>query len=267
MDPLGDGAASQGPPRRPAGADRVLAVLRRLGDYPKGVGLDELARDLELPKSSLHRALSALCRTGFAEHDPRGSYRLGLELVRVAFSYYDQLDRRGLVEPVLEALAERFGETAHYAELDECEVVYLAKVGPAGRSAQMTSVIGGRNPAHCTGIGKALLAFDLPDRAAVDAYIARHGPLMRRTPQTLVDVEPLAAALERVRERGYAVDDQESEEGINCLAFPLFLDDPVRPAGAVSVSALSHRTPLRELEHAAGEVRELIRRSLGAVIR
>src|SRR5439155_2096355 len=114
----------------------------------------------------------------------RGSYRLGLELVRIAFAYYDQLDRRQVVEPLLEALAERFGETAHYAELDDGEVVYLAKMNGPGRSAQMTSIVGGRNPAHCTRLGKALLAYALPDAAAVARYVALYGPLVRRTSYT-----------------------------------------------------------------------------------
>lgn len=267
MHPLASSEPSQRAEAKLAGSDRVLAVLRSLGDYPRGVGLEQLARDLEMPKSSLHRALASLCRSGFADHDDRGSYRLALELVRLAFAYYEQLDRRQVVGPLLEALAERFGETAHYAELDGAEIVYLAKMTPPGRGAQMTSIVGGRNPAHCTGLGKALLAYELTDGRAVEAYVAANGPLAQRTPNTLVDARGLAASLELVRDRGYAVDDEESEEGINCIAFSLFLDHPTRPAGAVSVAALAHRTALAQLEEAAGEMRELIERTLGTVTR
>jgi DNA-binding IclR family transcriptional regulator len=245
----------------------VLAVLRSLGDYPRGVGLEQLARDIDMPKSSLHRALASLCRAGLADHDERGSYRLGLEFVRIAFAYYEQLDRGQIVGPVLQSLAERFGETAHYAELDGAEIVYLAKMTPPGLRAQMTSIVGGRNPAHCTGLGKALLAYELVDRGAVEAYVTSNGPLAQRTPNTLVDAPALAANLELVRGRGYALDAEESEEGINCIAFPLFLDHPTRPAGAVSVAALAHRTALAQLEAAAGEVRALIERTLGTVTR
>jgi IclR family transcriptional regulator, acetate operon repressor len=245
----------------------VLAVLRSLADYPRGVGLEQLARDIDVPKSSLHRALAALCRAGLADHDERGSYRLALEFVRLGFAYYEQLDRRQVVGPLLESLADRFGETAHYAELDSPEVVYLAKMTPPGQGAQMTSIVGGRNPAHCTGLGKALLAYELVDRGAVDAYVSANGPLAQRTPNTLVDARALDANLELVRGRGYALDAEESEEGINCIAFPLFLDHPNRPSGAVSVAALAHRTALAQLEGAAGEVRGLIERALGTVTR
>jgi len=267
VNPLAPRGPGQPEQSRLAGSDRVLAILRKLGDYPRGVGLEQLARDVDVPKSSLHRALGALCRAGFAEHDERGRYRLGLELVRIAFAYYEQLDRRHVVEPLLGALAARFGETAHYAELDGAEVVYLAKMTPPGRSAQMTSIVGGRNPAHCTGLGKALLAHELPDETAVAAFADVHGPLVRRTARTRFETKTLAADLELVRARGYALDDEESEEGINCIAFPLFLDQPAHPTGSVSVAALSHRTSLAELEESAGEIRALIESALGAVTR
>ena len=249
------------------GADRVLAVLRGLGTHPKGVGLEELARELGLPKSSMHRALAALCRAGLADHDEGGDYRIGLELVRIAFAFHRELDRRRIVEPALEALAERFAETAHYAELDGAEIVYLAKVTAGDGGVQMTSQLGGRNPAHCTGLGKALLAATLPDLAAVEAFVAEHGPLSRRTDRTLVDAAALHADLEATRARGYALDDEESEQGINCLAFALYLDDPAQPTGAVSIAALAHRTSVAELTAAAEEARGLIEAKLGPVTR
>jgi IclR family transcriptional regulator, acetate operon repressor len=187
--------------------------------------------------------------------------------VRIAFAYYEQLDRRHVVEPLLESLAERFGETAHYAELSGAEIVYLAKMTPPERGAQMTSLVGGRNPAHCTGVGKALLAYELPDDAAVAAYVETNGPLVRRTERTRCDAATLAADFALIRERGYALDDEESEVGINCIAFPLFLDQPSRPTGSVSVAAISRRTPLAELHEAAPEIRTLIHGALGAVTR
>lgn len=249
------------------GADRVLAVLRSLGGHPKGVGLDELARELGLPKSSMHRALSALVRAGFADHDEGGDYRVGLELVRIAFAFHRELDRRRVVEPALAALVERFGETAHYAELDGADIVYLAKVAPGGGAVQMTSQLGGRNPAHCTGLGKALLAATLRDRDAVAEYVAAHGPFARRTARTLVDADALHAELEATRARGYALDDGESEDGINCVALALYLEDPEIPTGAVSIAALAHRTTLAQLVAGVDDARALIRARLGDVTR
>lgn len=247
--------------------DRVLLVLKELGRHPQAVSLDELARTVGLPKSSAHRALTALRRAGFAEQDGPGRYRLGLELVRLAFEYYEHYDERALVLPALQALVERFAETAHFARLDGGEIVYVAKVEPPKRHALMSSRIGGRNPAHCTGLGKAMLAHVLADDDAVEAFVDEHGPLVRRTRRTLATAAELAPELERIRCRCYALDDEESEEGIVCIAFPLFLASPKLPSGAISVAALAHRTPRAALEAAAGEIVSLIERHLGPVTR
>jgi IclR family transcriptional regulator, acetate operon repressor len=245
--------------RQAVGAHRVLLALERLAEHPRGVTLDDLARELGAPKSSIHRALGVLQRVGFAEQDrPGGRYRLGLELVRLALRYYEEADEPALVAPALTALASRFGETAHYGRLDDAEIVYVAKVTPPSVDVRMTSAIGGRNPAHCTGVGKALLAYALPDRPAVERYVAQHGPLVARTVHTITAAEALHDELEQVRAQGFAVDREESELGINCIAFPAFLGSPGSPAGAVSVAAILRRTPLAELVAAVPEMRELL---------
>jgi DNA-binding IclR family transcriptional regulator len=253
-------------PARTVGAERVLLVLKTLAAHPDGVSLDSLARELDIPKSSLHRVLQVLRSASLAEQDERRRYRLSLELVRLAFEYYQGLDRREFVLPALRALVERFSETAHYAELNGAEVVYVAKVEPVGSSVRMSSVVGGRNPAHCTALGKALLAYALLDRSAIDRFLLDCGPLARRTEHTVVSASGLASELTSVRKRGFAVDDQESELGVNCIAFPVFFDSPVRPSGAISVAALAHRTPLVDLTAAAGEIQSLIEDRLGAVV-
>jgi len=249
------------------GSDRLLLALKTLAHHSEGASLDELTRELEAPKSSLHRALATLRRAGLAEQDERGRYRLGTEFVRIAFEYHERRDEVDLVRPVLLSLAGWFSETAHYAKLDGAEVVYLGKIEPAGQAIKLTSRIGGRNPAHATGIGKALLAHTLPDAEAVGAYVARHGPLARRTERSLIAPHELADDLARTRERGYALDREESETGVNCIAFPLFLDSPTRPTGAVSVSAVALRTGIERLEGAATGIRTIIEERFGPVTR
>jgi DNA-binding IclR family transcriptional regulator len=151
--------------------------------------------------------------------------------------------------------------------LDESEVVYLAKVQPAEARFQMTSVIGGRNPAHCTGLGKTLLAYSLPDAAAVEEFVSRFGPLERRTEQTIVTAADLHRDLAQIRARGYGTDRQESEAGINCLALPLFLTSDSRPDGAISVTAIAQRFPLDRLIAGVEDARAIVRKKLGEVIR
>jgi IclR family acetate operon transcriptional repressor len=249
------------------GSDRVLAILNLLGSFPEGVGVNELARLLNSPRSSVHRALGALRRAGLVEQDRNSHYRLGYGLLKLAFSYYDGLDEVGHVRPVLVALAAEFGETTHYAILDRTEVVYMAKVHPATSHYQMTSVIGGRNPAFCTGVGKALLAYTLMSRQAVADFVEQHDPpLAPHTVNTIVSVDALHDALTTIRQRGYAVDHEENEEGINCLAIPFFLTSKTKPDGAISITAVARRLPLTKLEGSVSHVRDIIREHLGEVL-
>ncbi len=246
---------------RLVGADRVLAVLRELAGYPAGVGLDELAKAVGgeggSPKPTVHRALTALRRAGFASQDGRGHYVLGDGFLKLAFAHHEQRPDHVRVQPLLQRLASRFGETAHYAVLDDRSIVYRSKVDPPTGAVRLTSTIGGRNPAHCTAVGKLLLASTLPDAAAVTAW-ARAGELERRTDRTITSPNDLAAQLRTVREQGYAVDDQENEVGVNCIAVPIFLTSPRTPSGAISVSALAYRTPLPTLVDALPEIKSIV---------
>lgn len=246
------------------GADRVLSVFKSLARYPRGATLDELAERLESPKSSVHRALATLRRAGLAEQDRDGRYRFGMEALRIAFAYYEGLDQRVLVQPALDALAERFGETAHYAQLDGGEVVYVAKVMRHDHDGmRLGSRVGGRNPAHCTGVGKLLLAYVLASEAAVAAYAAAH-PLVPRTAATLVTPAALYADLEEVRARGYSIDREENEAGVGCVALPVFVGPGPQPSGAVSVTTIMHRTPLEQLLERVEEMRAILAAHLPA---
>lgn len=239
---------------RLVGSDRVLAVLKELARHPDGIGLDELTRLMGSPKPTVHRALGALRRAGLADQDARSRYVLGDEFLRMAFAHHDARPEHLRILPVLETLAARFGETTHYAVLDGREVVYRAKVDPPAGAVRLTSTIGGRNPAHATGVGKLLLASRLHTVDEVAAWIGE-APLARRTPRTLCTAEDLHRELRAVREQGYAVDDQENELGVNCLALPVYTTAPSAPAGALSVSAVAYRTPLGVLVAAVDEIR------------
>ncbi|MHB1087267.1 MAG: IclR family transcriptional regulator [Acidimicrobiales bacterium] len=249
------------------GADRVLAILNLLGSFPEGIGLNDLARIMNSPRSSVHRALSALRRADLIEQDRDSRYRLGYGLLRLAFSYYEELDEIGRLRPVLAALAAEFGETSHYAILDGQEVVYLAKVQPPQSRYQMTSVIGGRNPAYCTGVGKSLLAYELTSLDQVASYVATHEPpMIQYTENTMTSARALHEELSVIRREGYGVDREEHEAGINCLAIPLFLTSKSVPDGAISITAVAQRFPLNRLESSIDRAREMIREHLGEVM-
>ncbi|SED71775.1 IclR family transcriptional regulator [Ruania alba] len=240
---------------RLVGSDRVLAVLVELAQHPAGIGLDELTTTIGSAKSTVHRALGALVRAGLATKDGRGTYRLGDEFFRIAFSHREARPDHERVTPALQALCERFAETVHFAVLDDRSVVYQAKVDPPAGAVRLTSTVGGRNPAHVTAVGKLLLAYRLPDLESVQAWTDA-APVEPRTPNSLTSATALHAELEQIRARGYAVDDEESELGVACVALPTFLASPSTPSGAVSVSALARRTPLQRLVAAIDEIRD-----------
>lgn len=244
------------------GSDRVLSVLALLASYPSGATLEELVRASGHPKATVHRALASLQRAGFGRKAGRGQYILGDEFLRLAFTHHEARPEHVRVRPLLRQLAERFGETAHFAVLDEAEVVYRAKVDPPAGAVRLTSTVGGRNPTHCTAVGKLLLSYGLRDQHDLEDWLGGRR-LEARTPNTVTTASALARQMTEARTRGYAVDDQENEPGINCIAFPVFLGSPTEPSGAVSVSALAYRTPLADLVAAAEEIRLMVNATLG----
>lgn len=248
------------------GVSRVLAILQSIAEHPDGVTLGELARDFDSPKSSVHRALAALVQSGFARQDSASRYHLGFLFLRLAFGYQAAHQAHQSVTEVLTVLAEDLGETAHYGVLLEADIVYQAKVVPKNPAFQMTSVVGGSNPAYRTGVGKALLMHELLGLSDVEQFIARYGPLVARTPHTLTTADQLHQALAAGREQGYALDLEENEVGLNCIAFPLFLDSPTRPTGAVSISAVTQRIDPQGLRDAAPHIRSVITERLGDVL-
>jgi len=237
-----------------ASVDRALRILAVVGSAPRGLSLDELSGRLDVPKSSLHRILAALkYRRFISQPEHGGSYFLGTELLATAFRFYDVLDLRALIHPLLARLTSELNETTHMAVLDGAEVVYQDKI-EAMHSIKMSSVIGGRNPAHATGVGKALLAWTYPTDEAVRAWAAQWAPLKAATPRTVTSVPALAEQLAQVRERGYALDIEENETGVRCAAVPIFLGRPV-PATAISVAVLGARAEPGRLAELGGILR------------
>lgn len=262
---MSDASTSRGPgegEERLVGADRVIAVLTELAGHPLGVTLEDLADAVHSSKSTVHRALATLRRAGLAEMTGRGVYVLGDEYLRLAFRNHDGRPETARVQPLLEQLATTYGETAHYAVLSGKDIVYRAKMDPPHGAVRLTSVIGGRNPAYRTGVGKALLSSRLLDLDRVEGWFGSF-PLAQKTPNTIVTAEGLHAELTATRERGFGIDNEENEIGINCVAIPIYLDGPATPSGAVSVSAVRFRCSLDALVEAVPAIRDAIAGSLG----
>jgi IclR family acetate operon transcriptional repressor len=221
--------------------DRALRLLQELSDRGSGATLEELSASSGLPKSSLHRTLAALRERGFANQLEDGRYLLGPEVMRIAFDFYDRLDVRVLLRPTLDQLRRELNETVHLGVLDGSDVIYVDKLEPA-RPIALTSKVGGRNPAHSTAVGKALLAWTYPTTDAIQEWAERSAPLEARTPKTIVEPIALVREMERIRADGYAKDMEESELGVRCVAAAVFFGGG-RPLAAISVSAPRERFP------------------------
>ncbi|MEJ3747255.1 IclR family transcriptional regulator [Actinomycetes bacterium KLBMP 9797] len=214
-------------------ADRTLEVLEALAASPGRRSLVDLARALDIPKSSLHGILRTMARRGWVEADATGTrFGLGVRALEVGAAYLEADNAVGLLSGVLDDLARRFGEAVHLGRLDGPNVVYLAKRESAHR-LRLYSAIGRRLPAHATALGKALLACA---RSPLDLL---PDPLPRLTTNTITDRDALLAELQQTGVRGYAVDREENTEGIVCFAVAVPLADP--PTDAISVSVPAAR--------------------------
>ncbi|MHC6231898.1 IclR family transcriptional regulator [Arthrobacter sp. MMS24-T111] len=253
--------ASLGQGERLVGSDRVLAVLIELAKRPEGATLEELAGALYSPKSTVHRALASLRKASLAELTSRGVYSLGDEFFRLAFSNHAARPETERLQPLLSALAEEYGETVHYAVLEGKDVVYRAKVDPAQGSVKLTSYVGGRNPAYRTGVGKLLLSYIVETEDQLAAWLDG-AKLEAKTASTITDPAALLTELQATRSRGYGIDDQENELGINCIAVPVFNASSTTPTGAISVSALRFRYPLKRLVQTAPTLAARVRSAL-----
>lgn len=217
--------------------DRALAILQVLSAEGPDLSLGELSDKLELHKSTVHRLVMVLGRHKLIERNSvNGRFRLGLKLFELGTRAVSQLDLRERARPVLERLVLETSETVHLCVLDDTEVVYLDKVEPA-RSVRMASTVGRRNPAYCTAVGKAILAW-LPE-PQVEAIVRKHG-LKALTANTITSFLELKTELAAVRERGYAIDNEEIEEGLRCVGC-VVRDFSNVPVAAISVSGPSFR--------------------------
>ena len=212
-------------------------MLDALAAEGPDLSLGEIAEKLDLHKSTAHRLIMVMERHNLIERNSvTGRYRLGLKLFELGTRAVARLDLRERARPVLERLVLETSETVHLCILDDTEVVYLDKVEPA-RSVRMASRVGTRNPAYCTAVGKAILAY-LPE-AQVEAIVRKHG-LKAVTANTITSFLDLKSELAKIREQGYSVDNEEIEEGLRCVS-SVVRDFSGGPVAAISVSAPAFR--------------------------
>jgi IclR family KDG regulon transcriptional repressor len=198
--------------------DRVFQILDVLaGDGPE-LGVTELAAVLELRRSTAHRLVMVLESKGLLERDPiSGKCRLGPRVLQLGLVALARLDLVQAARPHLHRLVKEADETAHLGLLYDTEVVSIVNV-QSSQTIRSPGTVGGRTPFHCASQGKAILAFARPEH--VKALLDR-GTLKSYTPNTITSEVRFMEELEVIRQRGYAIDDEEVEVGLRCLAAPV----------------------------------------------
>ncbi|MFZ3217147.1 MAG: IclR family transcriptional regulator [Candidatus Acidiferrales bacterium] len=245
---------------------KALRILLHLGQNGPELGVTQLASALNLDKATVHRLLNAMEKFGMIERNADNErYRLGLKLHELGTKAVESRTLQSEAHRFLLEMSRRSHETVSLAVPGAGGVICLDRVNSAHTMITLRTSVGAQFPAHCTAVGKAVLAF-LPDQE-IDAVLLRNG-LPRFTPSTLTRPADLRENLRQIRQRGYALDNQELERGLSGVAAPVLLAEN-RVAAAVGIAGPTLRFRGKELAQKIALVREIAAKlssSLGGVL-
>jgi IclR family pca regulon transcriptional regulator len=246
------------------GLRRGFAVIKAFTAEAPSLSISNVAAKTGLTRAVARRYIRTLEELGCVVQVGT-SYSLTPKVLDLGFTYLATLDVAKVAQPVMESVVDRFHESCSVAVLDGHDTVYVARV-PAKRIMSISLVVGSRLPAHATSMGKILLAY-LPAEK-LDLYF-QSAPLRRLTKRTICDEPTLRAALKEARSRGWAINDQDCEDGIRTVAAPLF-DRSNSVVAAINISAHASRVSIRELKGTYLPVlldaADQISKTLGAIV-
>lgn len=234
------------------GSNQVLSVVKTLTllenlAHEDECSVTELAKRVDGNKSTVYRFLNTLKALGYVRQiEDNEKYSLTLKLFEVGSSVLDRLDERKEALPIMEKLAAETGETIHLALLDHGNPVYLHKIdSKKSLKVSMMSKVGHTMPIYCTGLGKVFLSWASPE---LFARLTKELKLVRFTANTITSMTGLRKATKEIRDKGFAVDDEEHEVGVRCVAAPI-MDRSGEVTAALSVSGPAVRMSDSRLEH------------------
>ena len=226
-------------------AERIFQVMETLADHGE-MGLMELSTALDLHKSTVHRLLMSLIYMGYAKQDEATQkYMLSYKVVNMAGKILERMDILQVAKPYMERLSDLSGEAVHLVQREGNHILYIYKIEAKVGTIRMVSHVGMVHPMYCSGVGKALLA-ELPDPEIEDIW--NSSEITSLTPYTVTSLSDLMDRIRGVREAGFAMDDEENEEGVRCIAVSI-PDYHKEPVYALSISApVSRMTDARIAE-------------------
>jgi DNA-binding IclR family transcriptional regulator len=234
--------------------DRALDILVCFTRQTPQLTMTQIADQVGLNKSTVHRLLGTLEKKRFLQRDPStGLYQLGIRLLQIAYLTLEQNDLRRLAAPFLHRLCEEHRETVTLSILDDSDVVFLDVVESPQR-VKLAASIGQRLPAFATAAGKAILAY-ISDEA-VKKVIERG--MQQYTPQTIHSQEIFFQDLNQTRKQGFSIAEQEYEEGINAVAAPI-LNLAGQPVAAITVTGPAYRLSRERMNEIGSTILETAR--------
>jgi DNA-binding IclR family transcriptional regulator len=229
--------------------ERALAMLEAVAQDFDGLSNADISRKLNIPKSSASYILRTLETQGYLNRNAEtGKYRVGLKVLSLSRGALTGIDVREVALPIMRHLMKQTNLTCHLAILDGPMAVYIEKVEPEG-FIKMDTWVGRRMPVHATSVGKSLVAYI--GREKVEKIIEERG-MEKRTPKTITSLPRLFRELEKVREQGYAVDDEENNLGARCMGAPIFNQGGTIEAAlglSGTVQQVNSHTMPRMIEH------------------
>ncbi len=225
--------------------DRALSILEVLSDYGEGIGITEISTKIDLHKSTVHRLLLTLMKKGYVEQNSHtNKYKLTLKLFELGNKLIEKMDIRSIAKPYLQQLKDITNEVVHLVVREGTEIVYIDKVESENK-IRMHSRIGTRSPMYCTAVGKAIMAY-LHEEEIESIWTKSH--IKKLTKYTITDIIEMKDTLKRVRQQGYALDEEENELGIRCIGAPIF-DHRGEICGAISISGPTIRVTKEKIEN------------------
>ena len=256
------GPSSRAGEGRNQSLSRALNLLQRLSENPDGLSLTDLSYQLGMPAATVHRLLNTFEEFDFVEQDSaQGLWFIGLKAFTVGNAFVHRRDFVASARPHMHALVELCGETVNLGVIDDGEAVFISQV-ESREVMRMIVRLGSRSPIHASGVGKALLAAMPQQRVE---QILQYRGLARYTERSIDNAAQLYAELERVRQLGYALDDEEQAVGLRCVASAIF-DENGQALAAISLSGPTARITDNRLDELGIAVRhsaDEITQSLG----
>lgn len=212
--------------------DRTLSILELLSDYENGLGITDISERVNLHKSTVHRLLNTLIIKGYVQqNEDTNKYRLTLKLFQLGSKKIEKMNIVNVSRPLLKELMEKTNEVIHLVVREGIEIVYVAKV-ESQNPIRMYSRIGKKSPMYCTAVGKSMMAYMKDEEIQ---FIWEKSNIEQFTEYTVTDFDTFKENIKLIKKQGYAVDEQENEIGIRCIAAPIF-DYEKNIVGAISIS-------------------------------